>query len=181
MCKSRIGVRLGKVPIVQKPLFSRRCNFSRWLSAANCQAGKQELIAYFPLIRHGPHRKRRFQQFFVAASTSLQSCYLAMMGDTQTGPQTHASTIYSTAACIHWRGNVFTEPLPGNNRKDTHTDTQTDGRDLWNIQLRCHGAVIYVHTMFRKEGSRNSKVNGGKGKSQTHRQTAWRSRKDTSQ
>jgi hypothetical protein len=24
----------------------------------------EELIAYFPSIRHGPHRKRRVQQFF---------------------------------------------------------------------------------------------------------------------
>jgi hypothetical protein len=40
----------------------------------------EELIAYFPLIRHRPHRKRFFQQFFVAAGTSLSSCYLAMIG-----------------------------------------------------------------------------------------------------
>jgi hypothetical protein len=44
----------------------------------------EELVAYFSFIRHGSHRKRRAQQFFY--------CYL----------------------CIHCRGNVFTDPLPGN-------------------------------------------------------------------
>jgi hypothetical protein len=33
-------------------------------------------------------------------------------------------------------GNVFTEPLPSIWKRDTHTDTQTDGRDLWSTQLR---------------------------------------------
>jgi hypothetical protein len=37
----------------------------------------EELMAYFPLIRLRPHRKRCLQQFFVAAGTSLQSCYIA--------------------------------------------------------------------------------------------------------
>jgi hypothetical protein len=27
-------------------------------------------------------------------------------------------------------GNIFTKPLPGNDRGDTHTDTHTDGKDL---------------------------------------------------
>jgi hypothetical protein len=40
------------------------------------------------LIRHGPHRKRRAQQFYCCV-------------------------------CIRCRGNVFTEPLPGNDRGDT--------------------------------------------------------------
>jgi hypothetical protein len=39
----------------------------------------EELIASFPLIRHGPHRQR-LQQFFVAPGTSLPSCYLATIG-----------------------------------------------------------------------------------------------------
>jgi hypothetical protein len=30
-------------PIMRRPLFFRRCNFSRWLSAANSQAGKHKL------------------------------------------------------------------------------------------------------------------------------------------
>jgi hypothetical protein len=44
----------------------------------------EELFACFPLIRLGPRRKRRIQQFFY--------CFL----------------------CIRCRGNVFTEPLPSN-------------------------------------------------------------------
>jgi hypothetical protein len=33
--------------------------------------------------------------------------------------------------CLSMKGGIhFTEPLPSNHRKDTHTDTQTDGRDL---------------------------------------------------
>jgi hypothetical protein len=34
-------------------------------------------VAYFPLIRHEPQRKRRLQQFFVVAGTSLTSLCLA--------------------------------------------------------------------------------------------------------
>jgi hypothetical protein len=33
----------------------------------------EELIAYFPLIRHEHHRKRHLQHFSVVAGTSLQS------------------------------------------------------------------------------------------------------------
>jgi hypothetical protein len=32
----------------------------------------EELIAYFPLIRHGPHRKQRLQQIFVARERPYQ-------------------------------------------------------------------------------------------------------------
>jgi hypothetical protein len=39
----------------------------------------EEWTAYFPLIRHGPHRKRRLQQFFVAAGTYLPN-YLPSNG-----------------------------------------------------------------------------------------------------
>jgi hypothetical protein len=44
----------------------------------------EELIAYFPLIRHGLHRKRRIQQFFYCC------------------------------VCIRCSGNVSTEPLTNN-------------------------------------------------------------------
>jgi hypothetical protein len=37
----------------------------------------EELIAYVPLIRHGPHRKRHLQQHFVAVGMSLPNYYLA--------------------------------------------------------------------------------------------------------
>jgi hypothetical protein len=46
----------------------------------NCKKFKEVLIAYFPLIRHGPHRKRRLQQFFIAVGKSLPSFYLATIG-----------------------------------------------------------------------------------------------------
>jgi hypothetical protein len=40
----------------------------------------EELIAYFPLILHGPYRKGHLQQFFVATGASLTSFYVAMIG-----------------------------------------------------------------------------------------------------
>jgi hypothetical protein len=33
----------------------------------------EELIAYFPLIRHGPHRERRLRRFFIAGGACLPS------------------------------------------------------------------------------------------------------------
>jgi hypothetical protein len=54
----------------------------------------EELIAYFPLIGHRPDRKQRAQQLFY--------CYI----------------------CIRYRSNVFIEPLPSNNTRDTYTDTE---------------------------------------------------------
>jgi hypothetical protein len=66
-------------------------------------------IAWFPLIRHGPRRKRRQHQFFVAPGTSLSSCYLATVRvytDTR-------STIISVVAFNRCHGNVFTKPLRG--------------------------------------------------------------------
>jgi len=39
-CKSRVGVRLGKLPVVRRTLFCRRLSFKRWLSAANSQEGQ---------------------------------------------------------------------------------------------------------------------------------------------
>jgi hypothetical protein len=58
-------------------------------------------IIYFPIIRHGPHRKRRVQQF---------CCFM----------------------CIRCRCNIFTEPLPSNDRMDTYTDT-----DWWEGFMKC--------------------------------------------
>jgi hypothetical protein len=46
----------------------------------------EELIAYFPLIRHGPHKKK------------------------------DASSNYAIVAYIRCRDNAFTEPLPSNDR-----------------------------------------------------------------
>jgi hypothetical protein len=41
-----------------------------------------------------------------------------------------ASNNFYIVACILYRRNVSTEPLPSNDREDTHTDTQTVERDL---------------------------------------------------
>jgi hypothetical protein len=77
----------------------------------------EELIAYFPFIRHGSHRKQCLQQFFVAG-TSLPSYYLETIWG-YTGPQTHMPNNSSIFACICFRRNVFTEPLPSNERRNT--------------------------------------------------------------
>jgi hypothetical protein len=86
-------------------------------------------------LRHGPHRKRCLQQLFVAMGTSLPRYYLTTT-EGYTDPQTHASNNSSIVACILCRGKVFTEPFPSTDRRDTHRDTQPDGRDLWSTPLR---------------------------------------------
>jgi hypothetical protein len=99
-------------------------------------------MAYFPLKRQRPHRKRRLLTFFVVLGKSLPSCYLETIGG-YTDPHTKAYNSSSIVACIHCPRDVlrssylatkgrihFTEPLPSNDRRDTNTDTQTDGRDL---------------------------------------------------
>jgi hypothetical protein len=42
----------------------------------------EELMAYFPLIQHGPHRKRHLQQFLFPAGTCLPSRCLATIRGT---------------------------------------------------------------------------------------------------
>jgi hypothetical protein len=38
---------------------------------------------------------------------------------------------YLPSRCLAMKGGIhLTEPLPSNDRTDTHTETQTDGRDL---------------------------------------------------
>jgi len=39
-CKSRVGVHLGKLPMMRRTLFCRRYNFKAELSAANSHAGQ---------------------------------------------------------------------------------------------------------------------------------------------
>jgi hypothetical protein len=48
-------------------------NFYLKLEIHNKKKFCEELIAYVPSIRHGPHRKRHLQQFFFVAGTSLRS------------------------------------------------------------------------------------------------------------
>jgi hypothetical protein len=64
------------------------------ISSSGRQASCGSQIAYFPFIRHRPHRKRRVKQFL----------YFRL--------------------CIRCRGNIFTEPLPRNDGGYTyrHTD-----------------------------------------------------------
>jgi hypothetical protein len=67
----------------------------------------EELISYFPMIRRGPHIKWRVQRFFY-------SCL-----------------------CIHCRGNVFTEPLPSNDKGiNIHTHRLMGG--IYEVHLRSH-------------------------------------------
>jgi hypothetical protein len=40
VCKSRTGVHLGKLPMAWRTFICRRCNFKRWVSAANSQSGQ---------------------------------------------------------------------------------------------------------------------------------------------
>jgi hypothetical protein len=130
----------------------------------------EELISYFPLKRHEPHRKWCLQQFFVAAGTSLQSCYEARIGDINR--QTHTLSFDKTritekitcptillllrvfvavGTCVLSRflapnGWIhLTEPLSCSDRKDTHTDTQTDGRDFLSTPLKWTQVPWYTY------------------------------------
>jgi hypothetical protein len=88
----------------------------------------EELITYFPLIQHEPHRKGHIQQFI------------------------------NCRVCIHCHNNVFTKPLPSND-KGIHIQTLRHGRDLWSMPmrwLRCDD----IHTKFHKDWFRHSKVDG---------------------
>jgi hypothetical protein len=54
----------------------------------------EELIAYFPFIWHGPHKKRRLRQFFVTAGTCLPSRCLATIRGTYIQTQRVIGGIY---------------------------------------------------------------------------------------
>jgi hypothetical protein len=81
--------------------------------------------------------KRRLQQF-VAAATSLTSCYLAAVrAYTDMRPTVLLWRVFVAAGmCLPSRFLAtkewirFTEPLPRNDRSDTHTNTQAVGREL---------------------------------------------------
>jgi hypothetical protein len=90
----------------QKVILGNFMNSVECLSAIFKQEFQGKTNHIPSLIRHGLHRKRRFQQF-TSAGTSLLSCCLVMK-----------------------RGRRFTEPLPSNDIRDTYTDTHTEGRDL---------------------------------------------------
>jgi hypothetical protein len=50
-------------------------------------------------------------------------------------------------SCIRCRGNVYTELLSSNGRRDTHTDTQTDGMDLRSPPSRWAQVPWYIYTV----------------------------------
>jgi hypothetical protein len=127
----------------------------------------EELIAYFPLKRHGQHKKRRLQQFLVAAGTCLPSrCLLKIEGYTHRpidfplirhGPHRkwRGQQLFYFCVCILCRGDVFTDPLPSNInihrlRWGIYEVRRWDGR-------RCHD----IYTKFHKNCFRHSKVNRG--------------------
>jgi hypothetical protein len=70
LCNSRTGVRHGKLPIVRRTLFCRRCNFNRWESAANSRgivpsiynlgAGRRRVVTFTPLRLHPSRKSRRY-------------------------------------------------------------------------------------------------------------------------
>jgi hypothetical protein len=63
-------------------------------------------------------------------------------------------------------GIQFTEPLPSNDRRDTHTDTQTEGFMKYVVEMG--SSVMTYIPNFIKIGSGIRKLIGGY--SQTHRQ-----------
>jgi hypothetical protein len=89
-----------------------------------------------------PPSKRRLQQFFFAAWTSLPSRYLAALGGYTDRPTDSPLVRHEPrrklrvqhffyCRCIAKKGGMhFTELLPSNDRRDTYTDTQTDERYL---------------------------------------------------
>jgi predicted phosphatase len=96
-----------------------------------------ELIAYFPFIWHGRHRKRHVQKLF----------YFCV--------------------CIRCSGNVFTEPLPTNDREIHIRDRHRLMGGIYEVRrwdgLKCHD----IHTEFRKDKFRHSKVDR-RGFTDTH-------------
>jgi hypothetical protein len=67
-----------------------------------------------------------------------------------------ARTCLPSCSCQWKEGYTLSSKV----RMDTHTDTQTNGRDLWICHwdgLKCHD----IHTKFHKDWLRHSKVNKG--------------------
>jgi hypothetical protein len=117
------------------------------------QESWEELAVYFHVIRHGPHRKRRLQEFFIAAGTHLPRCYLATIRDTYTDPQTRVSHNSFIVAYIRCRWNVFTESLPNDGRRNTQTDRHThihwwEGIMQYAIEM-VSGAMIYILSFIK--------------------------------
>jgi hypothetical protein len=103
-----------------------------------CRSLVIDLEKYFKLYALSRNRKRHFQHFFIAAGTSLLICYLATI-EGYTGTHTTvlllcvfiATGTYLLSCCLAMKGGIhFTEPLASSDKRDSHTETQTDQRDL---------------------------------------------------
>jgi hypothetical protein len=71
---------------------------------------------------------------------------------------------------VYCRWNLYTEPLPINERRDEHRDTQTDGRRFMKYGVETGSVVMTYIPSFIKVGSGIRKLKGVEGK-QT--QTEW--------
>jgi hypothetical protein len=143
-----------------------------------------------PFDRQGPHRNRSVQHSFyvrfeVFTAVTIKnavfwdvapcrSCVNRRFGGTSVHTRStwrHSQEDgilqqFYCCVCICFRVNVFTEPLPSNDRRATHTHTKTDGRDLWSTPFRWA-----LYTKFRRDWFTHSEVD--KSVIQTH--TTWRS------
>jgi hypothetical protein len=121
----------------------------------------ERLTAYSLLIQHGQSTKRHLQDFFVAAGTCYPiRCLATTRGDTDSPLIGHGSHrkrcvqrfcyyVYSLS-----QGRLIRQPLPSNGRGDTHTDTETDGRE----PLRWAHIPLYTWKNFLKVGSGTQKL-----------------------
>jgi hypothetical protein len=102
---------------IPSPSFSCCCSLTKRTGAEKCYyfaftARHRECMlykkfwegsfTYFRLMRYGPHRKRLFQQSFVAAGECLPSPCLAMMG----GIQIHTYRIFFDTTRTHRKRRV---------------------------------------------------------------------------
>jgi hypothetical protein len=73
-------------------LFRSSVLVALWSNVRNFTSKREVLgrIAYSPMIWHGPHRKWCLQLFFIAAGTSLATCYLATKGGYTDRPPNYA-------------------------------------------------------------------------------------------
>jgi hypothetical protein len=87
----------------------KKKSYPEYLIAVKNKKFWEEFNACFPLILHGPHRKRRV----VAAGTSVRSYYRAAIeGDTDLQKRP------TILPMLHVFVAVGTEPLPSNERRD---------------------------------------------------------------
>jgi hypothetical protein len=120
-------------PVVRGPLHVHGWTYTHNIRYRQKELKKnfwEELFAYCPLIRHGPQRQRRLQQFFFCC------------------------------VCTRCCGNVFTEPLPSNDRWILIQTQRLMGgfyeERRWD-GLRCRD----MHTKFLKYWFSHSNVSKG--------------------